>query len=175
MSTPTTTAVQALPAGRYALDPDGSQITFVTRHMFGLAQVRGRLKVTSGIITIADPPENSQVEAEISASSFSTRNLVRDPQVRSRLFLGARRHPVISFRSGSVREHQAGWSVAGFLEVKGRAAPVELTVTDVSPAGDAIILRADATVDRYAHGITMLPGMAARRLCVQVTARAVRP
>jgi len=30
------------------------------------------------------------------------------------------------------------------------------------------------TVDRYAHGITMLPGMAARRLSVQITARATR-
>jgi polyisoprenoid-binding protein YceI len=173
MSTPRT-AVQAPPAGRYTLDPAGSEITFVTRHMFGLAKVRGRLQVASGVITIADPPENSQVEAEISASSFSTRNFMRDPQVRSRLFLDARRHPAISFRSGSVREHQAGWSVAGFLEVKGRMAPIELNVTDVSSAGNAIVLLADATVDRYAHGITMMPGMAARRLSVQITARAAR-
>jgi len=174
MSTPRT-AVQAPPAGRYLLDPAGSEITFVTRHMFDLAKVRGRLKVTSGVITIADPPENSQVEAEISASSFSTRNFMRDPQVRSRLFLDARRHQAISFRSGSVRQHQAGWSVGGFLEVKGRMAPIELNVTDVSSAGNAIVLRADATVDRYEHGIRMMPGMAARRLSVQITARAVRP
>jgi polyisoprenoid-binding protein YceI len=52
--------------------------------MFGLGKVRGRLKVTRGVITIADPPEDSRVEAEVSASSFSTRNLMRDPQVRSR-------------------------------------------------------------------------------------------
>jgi polyisoprenoid-binding protein YceI len=173
MSTPRT-AVQAPRAGRYTLDPGGSGITFVTRHMFGFAKVRGRLRVTSGVITIADPPENSQVEAEISTASFSTRNFVRDPQVRSRLFLDARRHPAISFRSGSVREHQGGWSVAGFLEVKGRTAPIELNVTDVSSAGNAIVLLADATVDRYAHGITMMPGMAARRLSVQITARAAR-
>jgi len=135
MSTPRTPAAQAPPAGRYVLDPAGSEITFVTRHMFGLARVRGGLKVTSGVITIADRPENSQAEAEISASSFSTGNVMRDPQVRSRLFLDARRHPASSFRSDSVREHQGDWSVAGFLEVKGRAAPIELNVTDVSSAG----------------------------------------
>ena len=119
MST-TSTAVQAPSAGRYALDPAGSSVTFVTKHMFGLGQVRGRLKVTRGLITVADPPEDSRLEAEVSASSFSTRNVMRDPQVRSRLFL------------------------------------------DV------------CTVDRYAHGITMMPGLAARRLSVQITARATR-
>lgn len=83
MST-TSSAVQAPPAGRYAIDPAGSSVTFATKHMFGLGKVRGRLKVTRGVITIADPPEDSRVEAEVSASSFSTRNLMRDPQVRSR-------------------------------------------------------------------------------------------
>ena len=40
--------------------------------------------------------------------------------------------------------------------------------------GAAIVFRADCTVDRYAHGITMMPGMAARQLSVQITARATR-
>jgi polyisoprenoid-binding protein YceI len=173
MST-SSTAVQAPPAGRYAIDPAGSSVAFVTRHMFGLGAVRGRLQVTRGVITIADPPEDSRAEAEVSASSFATGNFMRDPQVRSRLFLDVRRHPAISFRSDRVRQHQGGWSLAGFLTVKGRTAPVELTVTGVSPEGTAIVFRADCTVDRYAHAITMMPGMAARRLSVQITARATR-
>jgi polyisoprenoid-binding protein YceI len=37
MST-TSTAVQA-PAGRYPIDPAGSSVTFVTKHMFGLGNV----------------------------------------------------------------------------------------------------------------------------------------
>jgi hypothetical protein len=44
----------------------------------------------------------------------------------------------------------------------------------VSAEGAAIVFRADCTVDRYAHGITMMPGMAVRRLSVQITARATR-
>jgi polyisoprenoid-binding protein YceI len=173
MST-TSTAVHAPPAGRYAIDPAGSSVTFVTKHMFGLGKVSGRLKVTSGVITIADLPEDSRVEAEVSASSFSTRNFMRDPQVRSRLFLHVRRHPVISFRSDSIRQHQGGWSVTGVLTVKGRTAPVELTVTGVLAEGAAIVLRAECAVDRYAYGITMMPGVAARRLSVQIAARAIR-
>ena len=38
----TSTAVQAPAAGRYAIDPAGSAVTFVTKHMFGLGKVRGR-------------------------------------------------------------------------------------------------------------------------------------
>ncbi len=173
MST-TSTAVQAPPVGRYAIDPAGSSVTFETKHMFGLGKVRGTLKVTRGVITIADPPEDSRVEAEVSASSFSTRNLMRDPQVRSRLFLDARRHPAISFRSDGIRQHGGGWTVTGVLTVKGRTAPVELTVTGVSAEDAAIVFRAYGTVDRYAHGITVMPGMAARRLSIQVAARATR-
>jgi polyisoprenoid-binding protein YceI len=170
----TSTAVQAPPGGRYAIDPAASSVTFVTKHMFGLGKVRGRLKVTCGVIIIADPPEDSRAEAEVSASSFSTRNFMRDPQVRSRLFLDVRQHPAISFRSDSIRQHRGGWSVTGVLTVKGHTAPVELTVDGVSAEDAAIVVRADCTFDRYAHGITMMPGMAGRRLSVQVAARATR-
>jgi len=52
--------------------------------------------------------------------------------------------------------------------------PIELTVDGVSAEDAAIVVRADCTVDRYAHGITMMPGVAARRLSVQVAARATR-
>ena len=102
MST-TSAAVQAPPAGRYAIDRAGSSVTFVTKHMFGPGKVRGGLKVTRGVITIADPPADSRVEAEVSASCFSTRNLMRGSPGPFRLFLHARRHPAISFRSDSTR------------------------------------------------------------------------
>jgi polyisoprenoid-binding protein YceI len=167
-------ALLAPPSGRYVIDPAGSSVTFVTRHMFGLAKVRGRLQVTRGVIAIADPLEDSRVEVEVPTSSFSTGNFIRDRQVRSRLFLDSRHHPAISFRSDSIRQHPEGWSVAGILTVSGRAAPVELTVTGVSAEAAAIVFRAACTVDRYAQGVTMMPGMAGRRLSVEITTRATR-
>ena len=88
MSTPATQR-QAPPTGHYAIDPAGSSVTFVTRHMFGLSRVRGTCAVTRGELTVAEPAEQSSVTAEVSSASFSTRNFLRDPQVRSRLFLDA--------------------------------------------------------------------------------------
>lgn len=64
--------------------------------------------------------------------------------------------------------------MARSLTVRGRAAPVELTVTGVSAEAAAIVFHAAGTVDRYAHGVTMMPGMAARRLSVEIAARATR-
>jgi len=168
------TARQAPPAGRYAIDPAGSSVTFVTRHMFGLAPVRGTIAVTSGTLAVAGTAEDSSAEATMAAATFSTRNFMRDPQVRSRLFLHVRRYPAISFRSTAIRPGGDGWTVSGVLTVKEQPAPVELAVTDISAEGSTFVLRASGTVDRYAHGITALRGMAARYLSVQVTIRATR-
>jgi polyisoprenoid-binding protein YceI len=173
MSTPLT-ARQAPPAGRYALDPAGSSVTFETRHMFGLGRVRGTLAVTGGALDVAEPAAGSSVQATVSAASFSTRNPMRDPQVRSRLFLDARRHPELSFRSTAIRRGGDGWTVSGVLTVKGRPAPLDLAVADIATEGDALVFRASGTVDRYAHGVTALRGMAARHLTIQITARATR-
>jgi polyisoprenoid-binding protein YceI len=173
MSTPLTD-LQAPPAGRYALDLAGSSVTFETRHMFGLGRVRGTLAVTGGALDVAEPVAESSVRASVSAASFSTRNPVRDLQVRSRLFLDARRHPEISFRSTAVRRGADGWTVSGVVTVKGRPAPLDLTVDSIATDGDAVVFRASGTADRYAHGVTAMRGMAVRHLAVQVTARATR-
>src|SRR5437879_13765314 len=97
------TARQAPPTGRYAIDPAGSAVTFATRHMFGLGAVRGTFAVTRGTLTLAEPVARSTAEAEVSTASFSTRNFMRDPHVRSRMFLDARRHPAISFHPTDLR------------------------------------------------------------------------
>ena len=173
MPTPLT-ALQAPPAGRYVLDPAGSLVTFETRHMFGLGRVRGALAVTDGALDVAEPAAGSSVQAAVSTASFSTRNPMRDPQVRSGLFLDARHHPEISFRSTVIRRGGDGWTVSGVLTVKGRPAPLDLTITSIATDGDAVVFRASGTVDRYAHGITAMRGMAARHLTIQITARASR-
>lgn len=173
MSTPPTTR-QAPSAGRYALDPAGSSVRFVTRHMFGLGRVRGKFGVTSGTLTVKEPAEDSSVEVAVSAASFSTRNVMRDWHVRSGMFLDVRRHEVILFRSTAVRRNAARWTVSGVLTVKGRSAPLDLTVTDVTTEGTTLILLASGTVDRYAHGVKSMPGMAARNLSVEITARATK-
>ena len=53
------TAVQIPAAGIYQLDPAASTVTFATRHIFGLAPVKGTFRLVSGQIAIADPVTSS--------------------------------------------------------------------------------------------------------------------
>jgi polyisoprenoid-binding protein YceI len=166
--------LQAPPTGRYVIDTATSTLTFATRHMFGLGRVSGRFSVLDGSVVVAERLEDSAARAEISAASFSTRNPIRDGQVRSRLFLHASRHPRISFRSDGVARRDDGWAVTGTVTVKDKSAPIELVVTGVAVEGLSVVFTARGTLDRYAHGVKAFPGMAARHLSVEISAHTRR-
>jgi polyisoprenoid-binding protein YceI len=162
-----------VPAGRYELT-EKSTIQFRTRHMFGLGPVGGRFTVKGAAIVVGDSPTESSVTATIDASSFSTRNPLRDVPVRSRLFLDAKRNPTFTFQSDSVSWRDGAWHVLGTLGVRGNRTAVDLTVDQISNSRSGLIVKAHGEVDRYALGLTAFRGMAARNLTFEVEARAVR-
>jgi polyisoprenoid-binding protein YceI len=164
------TPTEAPATGRYVLDPERTTIAFRTRHMFGLGTVKGRFNLGRAIVKIADPAERSSVEVSVPSASFSTRNPLRDVQVRSLLFLNAKRHPMIAFHSETIEWRDGAWHVRGRLEVKGRSAPVDLTLDHLATSGTSLKLQAHGEIDRYAHGVTAMKGMAAKVLNFVVTA-----
>jgi polyisoprenoid-binding protein YceI len=163
-------AVTIPKLGRYEIDPGGSTLTFRTRHLFGLAPVRGTFAISSGTIDIAEPLAGSGVHAEIEAASFRTGNGQRDGAVRSARFLDAGRHPLITFRSEGI-DHTA---LSGALTVRGVTRPVSLDVevTDVSPR--SFTARAMTRVDRTEFGLTASRGLAGRYLELSLEVRCVR-
>jgi polyisoprenoid-binding protein YceI len=64
--------------------------------------------------------------------------------------------------------------VQGSITARGTAAPVDLTIIEIAEHDGGITVRATATVDRYAHGLTKGKGLAARDLHVQLIAHANR-
>ncbi|MGW2859476.1 YceI family protein [Streptomyces sp. SDr-06] len=161
----------AAPAvGRYILDPDGSTLSFRTRHVFGLLPVRGSFAIRSGTVDIAEPLGTSAVRAEIDPASFRTGNRQRDTAVRSARFLDAARHPLIAFTA----DRLDGTTLPGTLTVCGVARPVDLSVEECAAAAGEFTARATARVDRTAFGVTASPGMAGRHLDVTVRVRCVR-
>ena len=161
-------------AGNYQLDPAQSSITFKTRHLFGLGPVDGRFDLRSGSVVVAVPVSASLVVAAVEAGSFLTGNPVRDEKVRSADFLDAGKHPEIVFTSTAISETDQGWVLRGEITARGVVAPVALDVLEVGVEGDVVTLRASGTVDRFAHGMTKMKGMAGRYLNVSISARAVR-
>ena len=73
--------------GRYEIDTGCSAVTFRTRHLFGLAPVRGSFAIRTGTIEVAEPLAVSSVYAQIDPASFRTRNARRDTNVRSERLL----------------------------------------------------------------------------------------
>jgi polyisoprenoid-binding protein YceI len=163
---------QAPPLGRYEIDASGSRVQFRTRHMFGLAPVRGTFAIRSGSVDIAEPLADSAMHAEIDTASFRTRNWLRDRNVRSARFLDAARFPVISFRDGLVAAD--GRTIRGTLTVREVSRPVTLSVGQVSVAGRSFTASATVRVDRTEFSVTAMPGLAGRYLDLTVEVRCAR-
>ena len=169
-ATTPTAAVQIPAAGIYQLDPAASTVTFATRHIFGLAPVKGTFRLVSGQITIADPVTSSTVSAVIDAASFATGNPQRDKDVKSARFLHVRDHPQITFRSTELVRDGDAWRLRGQVTARGTTAPAELTITEATASEDVLLIRATTRIDRYAHGLTRAKGIAGRHLAMEITA-----
>ena len=170
MQTTHSPAETAPQLGRYRIDPAGSRVTFRTRHLFGLAPVRGTFALKAGTVEVTEPLTGARISAEIEAASFRTGNPLRDGQVRSARFLAADMHPVLAFSSKGLD----GQVLAGTLTVRGVSRPVQVLaeVTDVSPG--SFTARATVRIDRYDFGVTASRGLAGRYLDVTVEARCDR-
>jgi polyisoprenoid-binding protein YceI len=161
----TDASVKVPSPGHYSLVAASSKISFRAKHQFGLGWVHGTFGFRSGSITVAEPVEESVVEAVVDSASFASDNARRDKKVRSKTFLDTSRYPTMNFRSERVAKNAAGsWELHGQLTVKGVKKPAVFTVQESRVDGRTIFVTATATVDRYGHGMTAMKGMAGRRL-----------
>jgi polyisoprenoid-binding protein YceI len=158
--------------GHYDIDPSRSAVTFRTRHLFGLAPVRGTFAIRGGAADIAEPLTGSAVHAEIETASFRTRNGQRDRSVLSPRFLDPARYPAMIFSSGHIdAESQV---LTGTLTVREVTQPVRLSIVQYAPTAGSFTARATARIDRTKYGVTALRGLAGRYLDVTVEVQCVR-
>ncbi|MEU3270008.1 YceI family protein [Saccharomonospora sp. NPDC006951] len=154
-----------IPApGDYRIDHGNSSITFTTRHLFGLAPVRGTFALREGHIEVTDPVHESSATATIAASSFHTGLSTRDGTVLSAQYLDAERHPDITFTSTALERGDDAWVLRGSLTVRETTSAFDLTITGVSESEGRLRITATGTADRYAFGITAMKGMTGRYL-----------
>jgi polyisoprenoid-binding protein YceI len=166
-----TPEAQAIPRpGRYEIDISCSAVTFRTRHLFGLAPVRGRFAIRAGTIDVGEPLAGSSTFVQIDAASFRTGNGQRDDQVRSERLLDTDRYPVITFRSESVD----GLALTGTLTMRNVTMPVTLSIERTAARARWFDARASACIDRNEFGVTAYRGMAGRYLDMTIEVRCVR-
>jgi polyisoprenoid-binding protein YceI len=155
--------------GRYTIDTAKSRVSFKTRHMFGLAPVRGSFAIRAGTVDVLEPLAQTVITAEIDVASFRTGNPARDNTVRSARLLDASQHPVISFTSSGID----GASVNGALTAHGVSRNIGLRVGQVSVSPAAFAARGAVRIDRTAFGVTGMRGLAGRYLDITVEVRCV--
>jgi polyisoprenoid-binding protein YceI len=152
--------------GRYEIDTSCSAVTFSTRHLFGLAPVRGSFTIRAGTIDVAEPPADSSVHVHIDPASFRTGNGQRDSTVRSERLLDADRYPVITFRS----EDLDGPALTGALTVRNVTMTIERTAVNER----WFTARASTRIDRTEFGVTAYRAVAGRYLDMTMEVRCVR-
>jgi polyisoprenoid-binding protein YceI len=154
------TAIEAPALGAYRIEASESTVEFATRHIFGLAPVRGSFTLREGIVHVGEPTDTSMVRATIDAGSFDTGLPARDDTVRSAKFLDTKHHPEITFVANGVRDSD----LKGTLTVRGRTEPLDVRIDEVRVLAHRLQIRASAEVDRYQWGVTAMKGMTGRRL-----------
>lgn len=169
-TTQAASTLAAPPVGRYEIDTSRSTVRFRTRHLFGLAAVRGTFAIRGGTIDVAGPPTGSSARAEIDAASFRTGNPARDKAVKSDQLLDASRHPVITF----ISERLTPPTLSGTLTVRGVTRPVALSIEHIDVQPHSFTARAAVRIDRTDFGVTASRGLAAARLDLTLEIRCVR-
>jgi polyisoprenoid-binding protein YceI len=172
-------------SGSYEIDPSHTTVEFVARHLM-ISKVRGRFTGVSGVVDIAERPEDSSVEVAIDASSVQTDDERRDGHLRSPDFFDVERYPTLTFRSAGVEPRPDGtWKVAGELTVREATPPVDLDVefegAGADPWGqERIGFSAAADVDREEWGLTWNQALEAggvlvgRKVRIELAVEAVR-
>ena len=155
----TTSQGTVLPeAGTWDIDASHSTVGFSVKHL-GIARTRGRFGSFSGVVEVAERPEDSRVEVAIDAASVDTRDDKRDEHLRSDDFFAAADHPELRFVSTGVRGGGERWTLDGDLTIRGVTRPVSLDVTYEGGAtdpwgGTRAGFTARTEVDREAWGLT---------------------
>ncbi len=160
-------------AGRYQLDPARSAVTFRTRHLFGLAGVKGTMPIVGGDIVVDPAVPEAEVTVTLDVAAISTGNTRRDRDVGKPRFLNADLHPEMTFRArepGALKWSEGGLSLDGELTVRMVTKPVTLSIDLVEVTDMGFRATAATRIDRYAFGITAGKGMAARYLTVGLEA-----
>lgn len=147
-----------LTPGTYELDLAHTTAAFTARHA-GIAKVRGTIAVTSGVITVGEDLESSNVTAELDATSVNTGDAGRDGHLKSADFWHAEEKPTWTFASTGIRADGDEYFISGDLTVNGITKGVELetefTGTARDPFGnDRIGFEAKLEISRKEFGLT---------------------
>jgi polyisoprenoid-binding protein YceI len=146
-----TTEVQAVPTGTWAVDKVHSNVGFAVDYM-------------AGSFTGSFSDFDSQLADGVLTGSAKVASVqVKDPNLEAHLqspdFFDAERNPELSFASKSIDVDGDRVKIDGEITIKGHTEPVEITGVFTQPfddpyGGTRLGLKLEATVDRDKFGVS---------------------
>jgi polyisoprenoid-binding protein YceI len=108
-----------LKPGSWTVDASHSEVGFTARHLM-VSKVRGQFKDFAAVVTVAQPFEQSTVEATVQLASIDTNSPDRDTHLKSADFFDVENNPAMTFKSTKVTDD----ALEGLLTIKGVTKPV---------------------------------------------------
>jgi polyisoprenoid-binding protein YceI len=122
-------SASAYAAESYKVDPEHTSLVFRVKH-FGVADVYGRFNGPTGSFVFDESsPSNSSIQVQVNAKDVDTAVEQRDNDLRGPDFFNAAEHPLVSFKSTSVKKLTDGtYEVAGNLTLLSNSRPLTVKV-----------------------------------------------
>ncbi|WP_373500626.1 YceI family protein [Desulfococcus sp.] len=176
-----TTAVPVpAAADTYQVDPVHTYVLFRVKHL-DIGYSYGRFGGPEGVIEWNEAaPEKSRVEMSVKAGNVDTDNDKRDQHLRSADFFNVDQHPVIAFKSTSVKKTgERTFDVSGDLTLLGKTRPVTVSVRQTGAGQDPwgkyrTGFETTFTVKRSEWGMNFMLNGVSDEVVVTVSAEGIR-
>jgi len=163
----TTTTPVTLAAGQWVVDVEDSMATFAVGNLG--RTVTGTVPIIDGTVQVGPDGLPSAISGSLSLSAIDTGHARRDKDLRKPKLLDLDRHPVSTFVADKISVTSAGWSVTGYLSVRGTRTRLTGDV-EVSPHGDSATLTARTQLDRRALSLRVPKLIIGHQVDITVTA-----
>jgi polyisoprenoid-binding protein YceI len=163
----------------YVIDNSRTMANFSFSYL-GMSRQTHRFDRTQGRVVLDHANKTGSAEVVIDASSINTGIALFNSRMQSADFFDTARHPVITFKSGSMTLAGAQPSLSGDLTIKGITRPVTLAVTRFKCGpqpldnGDTCLANATVTIKRADFNMGKYSFLASNDVTLSLTIGAVR-
>jgi polyisoprenoid-binding protein YceI len=127
----------AVAAENYIVDTAHTYILFRVKHL-NVGHSYGRLNGATGEFVLDDAsPANSRIEMQVMAKGVDTYDAKRDKHLESPDFFDVEQHPLITFKSTSVKQLETDlYEITGDLTLLGKTRPITVQARQTGSGKD---------------------------------------
>lgn len=173
-------SVSAYAAGTYKLDPAHTSVVYRVKYQ-GVTFVYGRFNGPAGTFVFDETsPSKSSIEMQVDANNIDTAVIKRDNHLKSQDFFNAGEHPLVTFKSTSVKKINSDtYQVAGNLTLLGNSRKLTVNAKQTGSGKDPWGnfrrgFETSFTIKRSAFGMNFMLGGVSDEVAITVSVSGIR-